>query len=161
MGGGKIHRKAKTHMRNFTEGLNTFTKSINGYDYYTDFAKVYENVAELKVELNILNSLIRSTDIEGDFRALLAKYPECLRAILLLIAVREREIFCQDEHGATTYRFDKMTQTVDEYCYFMRKTGLFDLLEKHIISNLYDYATGVKVGLGSKGRKNRGIRMDN
>ena len=38
----------------------------------------------------------------------------------------------------------------------MRKTGLFDMLEKHIISNLYDYVTGVEVGLGSNGRKNRG-----
>lgn len=143
-------------MRNFTDWLATFRKSINGYDYYTDFAKVYENAAALKVEINILNSLIGSAAIEGDFRALLAKYPECLRAIPLLIAVREREIFCQDERGAITYRFDKMAQSIDDYCYFMRETGLFDLLEKHIISNLYDYATGIEVGLGSNGRKNRG-----
>ena len=38
----------------------------------------------------------------------------------------------------------------------MRKTGLFDLLENHIISNLLDYATGVETGLDSNGRKNRG-----
>ena len=38
----------------------------------------------------------------------------------------------------------------------MRQTGLFDMLENHIISNLYDYVTGVEVGLGSNGRKNRG-----
>ena len=38
----------------------------------------------------------------------------------------------------------------------MRKTGLFDLLENHIISNLVDYATGVETGLDSNGRKNRG-----
>ena len=38
----------------------------------------------------------------------------------------------------------------------MRKTGLFDMLQNHIISNLYDYVTGVEVGLGSNGRKNRG-----
>jgi type II restriction enzyme len=38
----------------------------------------------------------------------------------------------------------------------MRKTGLFDLMEKHIIANLIDYATGVETGLDSNARKNRG-----
>lgn len=38
----------------------------------------------------------------------------------------------------------------------MEETGLFDLLENHIISNLVDYVTGVEVGLDSNGRKNRG-----
>ncbi len=30
------------------------------------------------------------------------------------------------------------------------------MLENHLISNLFDYVTGVEVGLGSNGRKNRG-----
>ena len=38
----------------------------------------------------------------------------------------------------------------------MTKTGLFDMMSNHIISNLYDYVTGVEVGLGINGRKNRG-----
>jgi type II restriction enzyme len=38
----------------------------------------------------------------------------------------------------------------------MRKTGLFDLLEKRILRSLLDYATGVETGLDSNGRKNRG-----
>ena len=38
----------------------------------------------------------------------------------------------------------------------MRKTGLFELLEKHIIHTLVDYVTGVETGLDSNGRKNRG-----
>ena len=38
----------------------------------------------------------------------------------------------------------------------MEHTGLFNLLENHIISNLVDYATGVETGLDSNGRKNRG-----
>lgn len=39
---------------------------------------------------------------------------------------------------------------------FMRKTGLFNLISKHIVNNLVDYATGVETGLDSNGRKNRG-----
>ena len=38
----------------------------------------------------------------------------------------------------------------------MEKTGLFELLEKHLINNLVDYVTGVETGLDSNGRKNRG-----
>ncbi len=38
----------------------------------------------------------------------------------------------------------------------MQKTGLFDLISKHLINNLVDYATGIETGLDSNGRKNRG-----
>ena len=142
--------------RNFEEWLATFRTSINGYDYYTDFAKVYANAERLKVEIYLLNSLVGSKDVEGDFENLVARYPECLKALPLLLAVRQREIYCQDERGAVNYRFDAPNQSIAQYKYFMRATGLFDLLENHVISNLYDYVTGVEVGLDSNGRKNRG-----
>ena len=142
--------------RTFNEWLKTFRKSINGYDYYTDFSKVYANVERLKIEINILNSLICSKNVEDDFENLVTRYPECLKAIPILLAVRQNEIFCQDEYGAVIYNFNAPSQSVEQYKYFMRRTGLFDLLEKHIIANLYDYATGVEVGLDSNGRKNRG-----
>lgn len=61
-----------------------------------------------------------------------------------------------DEKGSYTYRFDKPNYTIDEYATFMHKTGLFDLIGRHIINNLVDYVTGVEVGLDSNGRKNRG-----
>lgn len=35
----------------------------------------------------------------------------------------------------------------------MAETGLFDLIQNHLISNLYDYVTGVESGLDSNGRK--------
>ncbi len=142
--------------RNFSQWLSTFRQSINGYGYYTDFEKVYENAERLKIEINILNSLVGSKNVEADFEAILAKYPECIKAIPILLAVRENEIYCQDENGAVNYRFDRSMQTVEQYKYFMRHTGLFDMLQNHIISNLFDYVTGVEVGLGSNGRKNRG-----
>ena len=49
-----------------------------------------------------------------------------------------------------------MNCSVDDYVKFMRKTGLFDLMENHIVNNLVDYVTGVETGLDSNGRKNRG-----
>ena len=38
----------------------------------------------------------------------------------------------------------------------MKQTGLFDLLQNHLVNNLVDYVTGVETGLDSNGRKNRG-----
>ena len=142
--------------RDFTTWLSGFRDSIADYKYYIDFDKVYRNIDSIKVELNILNSLIGSKNIEQDFKVLIDKYPDTLKCIPLLLAVRAKEIYCQDIKGSCLYKFNANIQSMDEYSYFMRETGLFDLLQNHIISNLVDYATGVETGLDSNGRKNRG-----
>lgn len=149
-------------MRNFSEWLSGFRDSIADYGYYIDFEKVHKNVDNIKVELNILNSLIGSKNIETDFENLMRKYPEVLKCIPLLLAVRASEIYCQDENGGHLFQFDfgkyppNSHAHYERYKYFMRETGLFDLLENHIVNNLVDYATGVETGLDSNGRKNRG-----
>ena len=148
--------------RNFNEWLSGFRDSIADYGYYIDFEKVHRNVDNIKVELNILNSLIGSKNIEADFESLMRKYPEVLKCIPLLLAVRANEIYCQDENGGHLYEFDfgkyppNSHAHYERYKYFMCETGLFDLLENHIVNNLVDYATGVETGLDSNGRKNRG-----
>ena len=103
----------------------------------------------------MVNSL-NGENFKRDFDNLIAKYPDCLKAIPILLAVRENEIYCQDKNGSVNYNFSQKVQSAEQYKYFMRETGLFDMLQKHIISNLYDYVTGVEVGLDSNGRKNRG-----
>ncbi|MDD3138245.1 MAG: type II restriction endonuclease [Lachnospiraceae bacterium] len=148
--------------RNFDEWLSKFRPSISSYDYYIDFKKVYKNVEAIKIELNILNSLIGSKNIKNDFVELLRRYPETLKVIPILLAKRENEIYCQDENGGYIYKFDygkyspNSFKHYDRCSYFMEKTGLFELLENHIINNLVDYVTGVETGLDSNGRKNRG-----
>ena len=142
--------------RNFNTWLSSFRYSIADFGYYIDFAKVYKNVDSVKIELNILNSLIGSKNIESDFESLIAKYPETLKCIPILLAVREYEIFAGENGDVKLYTFNKQINTVEDYKLFMRKTGLFDLLSNHIINNLYDYVTGVETGLDSNGRKNRG-----
>lgn len=37
----------------------------------------------------------------------------------------------------------------------MRNSGLYDLLQNHIINNLVDYVLGIEVGMDTNGRKNR------
>ena len=142
--------------RNFSVWLSSFRDSIADYGYYIDFDKVHKNVDSIKVELNILNSLIGSKNIESDFETLMRKYPEVLKCIPLLLAVRANEIYAIDEDGTFTYDFKKTNLPVEQYKVFMQKTGLFDLIANHIVNNLVDYATGVETGLDSNGRKNRG-----
>ncbi len=142
--------------RNFSEWLLGFRDSIADYGYYIDFDKVNRNVDNIKVELNILNSLIGSKNIEEDFKKLIGKYPETLKCIPLLLAVRSNEIYAIDGDGDYTYNFKNPNLSVEQYKIFMRKTGLFDLMKNHIVNNLVDYATGVETGLDSNGRKNRG-----
>ena len=143
-------------MRNFNAWLSGFRDSIADYGYYIDFEKVHRSVDNIKVELNILNSLIGSNNIETDFENLINKYPETLECIPLLLAVRSSEIYAIDGNGDYTYNFKNPNLSVEQYKIFMRKTGLFDLIENHIVNNLVDYATGVETGLDSNGRKNRG-----
>lgn len=142
--------------RNFIEWLGTFKDNISDYKYYINFEKVYKNVEENKVEFNMLNSLLGSKNIEEDFINLVTKYPEVLKCIPILLAVRNMEIPAMDEEGAFIYNFKKINQNLEQYIVFMNKTGLFDLLANRGVTNIIDFVLGVETGLDSNGRKNRG-----
>lgn len=142
--------------RNFSAWFSTFRESIATYSYYVDFRKVYSNVESIKVELNILNSLINSKDIKSDFEEIIIKYPETLKCIPILLAVRNLEIPIMDDAEFLNFNFLHPVLSTKEYAEFMDRSGLFDLLQNHLINNLVDYVTGIETGLDSNGRKNRG-----
>lgn len=143
-------------MRDFNVWLAGFRRSIADYKYYIDFNKVFKNMDAIKIPLNILNSLIGAKNIEAEFKNILEQYPETLRCIPILLAKRELDIMAMDEDGQIDFHFNEPNCTNEEYAEFMRKTGLFDLMENHIVNNLVDYVTGIETGLDSNGRKNRG-----
>ena len=152
----------RDYMRDFEGWLQSFKEDIAGYDYYVDFQKVIEKTDKVKVHLNILNSLIGSDTIKEDFLALLEDYPKILSSLPILLAVRKKEIYSQDIDGAYIYNFKKANYSLDQYATFMEKTGLFDMIANHMVSNLVDYVYGVETGLDSNGRKNRrGHQMEN
>lgn len=141
--------------RDFNQWLSTMKDSVATWTYYTDFEKVYENVSKVKVELNILNTLIGSRTIEDDFKRIVKQYPEVLKVVPILLAKRETEIKIQDPTGSYVFDFVKMDYSIDQYALFMRNSGLFELLQNHIINNLVDYVLGIEVGMDTNGRKNR------
>ncbi|NLC95362.1 MAG: restriction endonuclease [Bacilli bacterium] len=146
-------------MRDFESWLSTFRDSLANYNYYVDFPSVIENAEKIKIELNILNALVGSKDIENEFETIVTRYPETLKCIPILIAKREMEIYVEDEEGSFNFRFDNPNYSIEEYKMFMRKTGLFDFIQNRIINNLYDYVLGVESGLSSNARKNRGGKL--
>jgi len=143
--------------RDFDGWFSNFRNTIYGYSYYADFPKIFKNVDSIKIELNLMNSLIGSKRIKDDFIALAKQYPSILKTIPILIAVREKEIEIMDETRVNIhYDFGDKKLSAEQSSVFMEKTGLFELISNHIISNLVDYVTGVETGLDSNARKNRG-----
>lgn len=141
--------------KSFKNFMDSMINDIADYKYYVNFEKVYSNVDKIKVELNILNSLIGSQNIEEEFKNLVFKYPDTLECIPILLAVRSTEVYVKTEIKEYLYNFRTIIYSMDDYIKFMRETGLFDLLQNHIINNLYDYVLGVEVGLDTNARKNR------
>lgn len=141
--------------RDFNTWLKSMKDNIATWNYYTDFNKVYKNTENIKIELNILNSLIGSKNIENEFKLILNNYPNTLKVIPILLAKRANDLKINGAEGTYDFNFINMNYSLDQYVLFMRNSGLFDLLENHIIINLYDYVLGVEVGLDSNSRKNR------
>lgn len=144
-------------MRDFDKWLAEFRPSIASFSYYVDFDKCVANANQYRNELHLMNALIGKPNAEELFREMAREYPKVLLVIPTLLAVRYREIRAQDSTGSYVFDFKRPhIEKLDDYCYLMRKTGLFDLIARRLTSNLYDYALGVEVGLDSNGRKNRG-----
>ena len=141
--------------RDFKSWLNDFRISISNYAYYVDFNKVYKNVDDIKIQLNILNSLVGSKNIKNEFIALVTKYPEVIKCVPILLAVRGEELHINDDNESFIFTFNTQLD-INLLTQFMEKSGLFNLISNKIINNLVDYVLGVEVGLDSNGRKNRG-----
>lgn len=74
----KLRYLGEKKMREFNTWLKNFRESIANYTYYVDFDKAYIGVEKIKIQLNILNSLIGSRNIKEDFCNLIKKYPDVL-----------------------------------------------------------------------------------
>ena len=121
--------------RGFYEIVNNLKNSIADYKYYVDFEKVYKNAEKLKVELNILNSLIMSSDIKNDFIKLYNEYPQVLKTIPMLLAVRGYEIKVVDAE-LIKFNFNNFIQPLDKYIEFIYKNELFEFKLNEIIKYL-------------------------
>ena len=142
--------------RDFDKWMSTFCESIASYDYYVDFNKVVKNASKFRDEFCALDSLIGSENPRSRFITLVNKMPSIMRSIPILIAVRSSEVNVVDNGEFYRFNFNKPNYSVERYADFMEQIGLFSMFSNHLISSVYDYATGIEVGLDSNARKNRG-----
>ncbi len=140
--------------RKFEDIIINLKGSIATYDYYVDFEKVYKNVNQVEMQLNLLNYLIGKQNIEEEFIKLVMEYPNIIEVIPILLAIRTGEIQIIDDE-IISYNFKKMNKNVDDYIKLLRESGLLKLLQNRKIKNLIDYVIGVEVGLDTNARKNR------
>lgn len=149
--------------------ISTLNPSLTYWDYFVDWKKVYENVKQVEMDLNLLNYLIGKEDIEGAMKELFHDHPEVIRALPLLVAVRQNEIKILTEIRDGQFNYEDYVfnlrgklseEDIGRICLFVKKTGLADLFKR--TRSLVDYVTGVEVGLDSHGRKSRGgAQMEN
>lgn len=153
---------------NIQDLVKSFQKSLvvtnRTPDFYVDWKKVKQNVDKIKIELSLWNSLIGSESIEDDFINLISKYPEVIKTIPILLAIRDREFpviidFFNIEKGVKGINFNKKrhstltNEEIEDYFNFVQKSGVFVVFS--YIKNFYDYVIGVEVGMDTNARKNR------
>lgn len=133
-------------------------------EFYVNWEKVNRNVDTIKIELSLWNSLIGSENIEDDFVNLITQYPEVIKTIPILLAIRDIVFpviidFYNVDKGVKGLNFKKNRHStlsnyeIEEYLDFVKKSGLFSVFS--YVKNFYDYVIGVEVGMDTNARKNR------
>ena len=145
----------------FSYFIKTLKVKITKWDYFVNWEKVIKNVEPIERELNLLNCLIGKEDFIRKASALILDYPQIIKAIPKLLAIRENSIEVLVDVSKFIYEsFDFTTNKPSEeeatnFAKFLLNSGIGELLKNRKIKNLVDYVTGVEVGLDSNARKNR------
>ncbi len=144
--------------KTFTELMDGFKNSIKTWDYFVNWNKVSTNSADLEISLNKLNYLLGKENLKDEFEKLYESNPDIVKALPVLLAVRENklEVFDKVTKESEFFDFSNSKDGAEKYFEFIEKSGLSRLFQKDGIKNLVDYVIGVEVGLDTHGRKNRG-----
>ncbi len=148
------------HFEKFINTLNL--KGILQYDYFVNWTKVLNNIEPIEKELNLLNTAVGKENIEDVLFDIFKNYPNTVKAIPALLAIREKSINILVDKTSYIHKNFNFKQKeaadsdIDSLVDFVMQSGLGELIKNRQIKSLPDYCTGVEVGLDSNGRKNRG-----
>lgn len=146
--------------------IDTLKDTIKSWDYFVNWNKVYNNLMDVEINLNILNYLIGKDNLKDELGFLIRKYPEIIKTIPILIASRDENfkilkanngqvIKFEDEEYDFSGKKELNQRYIEKVIDFVDKTGILDIIKNKKVKNLVDYVFGVEVGLDSNGRKNR------
>ena len=141
---------------NFEEWFLNMKPSINNFDFFVDFEKIYNNLNLYKEIIKKLNVLKTSNNFDEDLKKLLINEPKMLEKIPYLLGIKQHEIFVVEFGKNYIFNFKKQNYPIDTYIDFINKTGLKKLL-KNVIENqsLENFILGLEIGLDTNARKNR------
>lgn len=125
-----------------------------GNAYFRNLMEIQESTEEFRPELNLLNSLLMSGDLQKDFIDLIQRYPEVRRCIPLLFAAEGFGLVTDNGETSAVFSSDTFCSTED-YVRLMEESGIFNLIRRRKIFSFYDYALGVQVGIDTVGRGRR------
>lgn len=155
----KVHTldEVSTHFR------ETIIKTNRSPEFFVDWRKVKANVDSISKELALWSSLVNQRPIKKKFEELITEYPEVLRTMPILFAIRDLELpivydFLSKE-SLKEFNFDRRRgdklspQEITEFVTLAERTGILQLFS--VVRNFYDYVLGVEVGMDTNARKNR------
>lgn len=141
----------------FMQGLRKTNQTL-GY-FFVDFNKVTANVNMVKINLNLLNSLVSSKDVKNTINEIFNEYgAKPFETLAILIAVRDSKkgVWVVDKSPMDEPKdLSTMFRTPEGIYNFLDATGLLLLFNNKEITNLVDYVFGVETGMNSHARKNR------
>lgn len=139
----------------FSVFFDNITEIKIGFDYYTDFKKVINNVNTISLRLTQLNYLVGQKDMRKAVEELWKENPKAFSVMGILVAVRKKQnkkAWGRDGSERLVYNY---FDSVDHIMEFIEDSGLLIVLQDKHIKNLVDYVFGVETGLDTHGRKNR------
>ncbi len=153
--------------KQFDDFMHQLRKTNQTLSYFfVDFDKVTSNVSKVKINLNLLNSLLNCTDIKATINDIFTEYgAKPFETLDILIAVREsrKGIWVVDKSPMDEPKdLATMFKTPEGIYNFLEATQLLRLFQNKEITNLVDYVFGIEVGMDTNARKNRsGKIMEN
>ena len=124
-------------------------------DFYCDFPKIANNVAEIEISLTTLNYLIGKDDLRAAVEALWNRDPSVFDVMDILIATRQKDNKKYIDNDGSMYSVHSLFNSVDGVMKFLEGTGLEKVLKNKEVKDLVDYVFGVETGLDTNARKNR------
>ena len=145
--------------------MDTLTPTNRTWDFFVNWEKVVNNVNQFKIELNILNSLCGSKDVDGDLDKILTEYPTVIKAFPTLLSIRDNVVDVLSIDEENNFSFDNYdfrnvrsltSEEIIHYKNFLYNSHIISFITNGTLTNIKDYVFGVEVGMDTNGRKNRG-----
>lgn len=153
------HAKPLETFEMFLEQLQETNLTLNSL---CDFQKIEQHVAEVKLSLCVLNSLIGTAHLESAVKLIWERDKRAFEVLDVLVAIRKKDNKAVLNKHGELLTINHYFGSPEKICDFLQETGLAEVLQKQKIKDLVDYVFGVETGMDTNARKNRvGKTMEN